>query len=883
MSARLLEIYAVLGQQKAVRGPQDTAEASFVFVEGDTYRLRLNAQRPVLIPGSTQRYTPDTFSEFVAFEAALGQVDAAPTGGAWRIKTSGGEWSADLAHNIAPEALKTAIEALATVGEGKVEVTAGNAANIYIIRPTDAEDDFTFLTESSLVPLCAARVRKGSDGSGAYTVIKLHKAYFAFADQWTYPLPPEVTIEAQRTGSATKNATMLLNFPSEAKGSFELQHGGFSTRTMPVDGITAAIVEAALNELFADGATVPRFRCFDADSVIQIECIGPLAKMAVATLGIELYGQVPIATPEAEFALTELPMELFIAAKDKLKLAFEIVGIDSEGREHTLVIREAEIRNSLIDRSTSGTISAVATRYVTVTQTVDEGAPVQIGLRSSSIIATGDGDEPTEGEYEQTFGHNLNTLFPVIVAHRLLDDAPEKWEQINDDEFTTETISANATKIVLRVIPPEEGNVGSIKFTAINPVAGVWLNEHRHVTGAIDGEGDDIGKTLTQIIAEIRAAMPDGWPSVPGNIIADGSVTPEKLDITALAIALFQNAKFLELLRQFAGDAAFIRTLVTALATSNLFTEERKALFTSLLTEAKTNTELQTLLLDVLKKTTGFEDFIEGLVVKVLTSGAGTLPDGTIFFVIPAFDFAFPPANIGVANRICYDLLSPALLGYNAANNANIAGLLPVAGPGVSQRKHTATGDVWTRTVSTRRGRDLGGTGTVVTFANRHWYSVRDDATNLWPLDYEAEILRVAVSAAMLTASSRFNLAWLLQASLEGNVVGAIDLVAEIAPTGTSAGIAALTWSEIFRQRIPLSPALAMHQFSIAVNCDAESALTGDFKKYGKITNFSVSSANFAIRVRIERFDYEAPVAGVEPRGCMKLKVATPTAAIAAL
>ena len=80
MSARLFEIYAVLGQQKAVRGAQDTSEAAFSFVEGDTYRLRLNAQRPVSEPGSTQRYTPATFSEFVTFEAALGQVDAAPEG-----------------------------------------------------------------------------------------------------------------------------------------------------------------------------------------------------------------------------------------------------------------------------------------------------------------------------------------------------------------------------------------------------------------------------------------------------------------------------------------------------------------------------------------------------------------------------------------------------------------------------------------------------------------------------------------------------------------------------------------------------------------------------------------------------------------------------------
>ena len=419
MIARLLEIYAVLGQQKAVRGPQDTGEATFSFVEGDTYRLRLNAQRPVTELGSLSRFTPATFSEFVSFEAALGQVDAAPEGGTWKIKKTGGLFSDALNFNATPAEVKAAVEALDGIGPNKVQVTTGNAPHIYIIRPISAADDYTFETQSSLVPLCTARVRKGTDGSGSYTVVKLHKAYFAFADQWEFPMPPEVEVIVERVGSTTKNATQLINIPVGAMGSFELQHSGFSTRTIAVDGITASAVETALNELFSDGATAPRFRCFQAGSTaIQVECIGALAKQAVPELGIALYGQAPLPTPETDFALTELPMELFIATKDKLKLVLDIVGIDAEGREHTLVLREVEIRNSLVDRGTSATIGAVATNYVTVTQTADPEAPVQIGFRSNQIVAAGSGSTGTPGSYSQNFTHNLNTKIPIIFAFR---------------------------------------------------------------------------------------------------------------------------------------------------------------------------------------------------------------------------------------------------------------------------------------------------------------------------------------------------------------------------------------------------------------------------------------------------------------------------------
>lgn len=994
MSARLLEIYAVLGQQKAVRGAQDTSEATFSFIEGDTYRLRLNAQRPVSEPGSTQRYTPATFSEFTSFEAALGQVDAAPEGGKWKIKKTGGAFSTELNHNATPAEVKTAVEALAGIGTDKVTVTNGNAAHIYIIRPVNPADDFTFETQSSLVPLCTARVRKGSDGSGSYTVVKLHKAYFAFADQWEFPMPPEVEVISERTGSTTKNATQLISIPVGSMGSFELQHAGFSTRTIPVDGITAAAVESALNELFADGATAPRFRCFDAGSnAIQVECIGALAKQAVATLGIELYGQVPLPTPEADFALTELPMELFIATKDKLKLKLDIVGIDAEGREHTLVLKDAEILNSLIDRGSSATIGAVATRYVEVTTTVDPQAPIQVGLRSSSKITTGSGTESVPGEYTDNFTHNLNIADPYIYAHRLISVSPEKWEQVDDDEYTVETVSLNQSKVQFEEIPPATGNVGSIRLRAINLDAGVWTNDHEHSTDEVNGVGGDSAKTLTEIINELRAALPNGWPTVPGSALADASVTAEKLDLASLIKALFSSAEYLTKLRDLATDSTFVKTLLESMATSTSLGEFVKAIASTIATDRTVAEEW----LQMFRSLAGFDVFLRELFTAGL-QGVSSLPDGTVLFAAPSWEFVFPPpqestaaslradafADVQVTTTegpttagkttvtstrssteqfsaqavVRYDLLSPAI--FAPENGGNVSGVLsPTATAG---QKYTATAEVTARTATTRRGRDWK-SGTILTRQNGHWYGVRVATTvageTLWPVEMEDESFRYDITADMFRVGTRFAASWLLQAALAGNATGKIDLICELGSSfdgGVGVGHN-LTWSPIFTQRIPLTPALALHQFSLEVvnqnamqqvgaitdisvedqfiqftQTNAEYAnssgkvkvgetefsvttfvtMSGNFfvtvagdisalevgmaveslapartltwSRYGKTTSTGWSPTEFCMRVRVANFDCEDTwLSGIEARGCMKLKIANPSASIAPL
>jgi hypothetical protein len=848
MSARQLDIFTVLGQQRAVRGPQETGEATFTFIEGDTYRLRLHAQRPVTDLGSADRFTPATFSEFVAFEAALGQVDAAPTGGTWKIKRTGGAFSSALAFNAAPAQVKAAIEALSGIGANKVEVTNGNAAHIYIVRPVNPADDYTFETESSLVPLCTARVRKGSDGSGSYTVLKLHKAYFAFADQWEFTMPPEVAVASERTGSSVKNATQLITIPDGAMGSFELQHSGVSTRTIAVDGITAAAVELALNELFADGATAPRFRCFDAGAnAIQVECIGALAKQAVPTLGIELYGQVPLPTPEADFALTELPMELFIAAKDKLKLTLDIVGIDGDGNEHTLVLREAEIRNSLIDRGTSATIGAVSTRYVEVTSTVDPEAPIQVGFRSTTKVTTGSGSTGTPGAYTDTFTHDLNTRFPYIIAFRLISVSPEKWEQVDDNEFTVETISLTQSKVQFTTIPPVTGNVGSIKIVALNPEAGVWTNDHEHTTDEVNGVGADSAKTLTEIITELRAAMPDGWPSVPGSALADASVTADKLELASLIKALFADAAFLAGLRDLATDSTFVKTLLETMSASTSLSEFAKAIAATISTDRTVAEEWMTMFREI----EGFDVFLRELLLSSL-SGVTSLPLGTVIFDIPPFEFIYPPAQeipapatisdvvqdietttvagstttkttgkTSVAKNtanavVSYDLLSPAVVGF--ADGGGVHGELS---PTAAAQRYTATSTASAKTAGTRRGRSWKA-GTKLTRANGHWFEVREDGTTLWPVEMESDVSTITVTADMLHAQTKLSCDWLLQAQLAGNAIGTEDFVIEICDIGGAiigSGVSASTpiWTPICSQSIALSRTNTLHQFGLTI------------------------------------------------------------------
>lgn len=873
MRALKLDLFPVLGEQIDVRGANDSTTPTGRFFERNSYRLRLHALTRNSDPAAITRFSAGDFSGYDSFEASLGFLDSAPDSGTWKIKLEGGSYSSDLDHDATPAEVKAAIEALSGVGSGKVNVTAGNSANVYIIRPASASDDYTFEVSVSLVPLCVAKVRKGTDGSGSYTVIKLAKAYFATANTWTNPMPPETTVEVQSAGSSSKNTLQLIKVPVGATGSFRLSHSSVWTAPIEVAGLTPAAVASALNALYADGATSPRFAAYGTATGVQIECIGSLAKTNVPEFGIERLGQVALPTPEAVLTLDSLPLELTVAGKNKVPMVFEVTAFDADGKEHTLLQRTVDVLNAMNEATTSAAVAAVATNYVTVTTTADPEAPIQVGLRSASVTLTGSGSSGTAGDYEQTFTHNLNTLTPVFMGFRLVSTSPEKWAQLTDNEFTAETVSVNATKIYMPVIPPTSGNVGAVKFYAVNPQAAVWTNEHTHDTDEVEGTGARSGQTLTEILDDLEAAMPTDWPSVPGNILVDASVTSDKIDLADLAAALFANGEFLAALRSFGADATFIKTLVTALASSAALVTQRNELIQGLLTATAADADSQAALLAALQASPGFSEFIFAQIVTALAGGS--LPPGNVF-TMPSLSVLSPAPTSYTVSGKTETLYHGLPIAYQTTSDGgNVSGTLSA---GTTGNRYATTAFSIAPATDYRPEQTFKTSTTLVW--NGRFYQAVDVLTisgtdRYYPSEFERTVFSMFLDDARFPASTICTVAASLRTQLQSadGIRARWALVLEVGTPSSDSGatnLATFTWQTGKEHVLNIGPELSVTPIVLAVTRPASGDLTWSLSINGRASEFTLGTAvtngQCAIRARLTKFD---PENVTDPRGAV--------------
>ncbi len=846
MAARKLDLWCVLGEQIAVSGPQDPQLADFTFYAGDTYRLRLNAQTPITETGSLDRYRPSDVSEFSSFEAAIGLLDAPPDSATWKIRRQGHAYSAALAFDISPADLQAAIEGLAGVGTGKVEVTQGNGKNVYLIRPTNPADDFTFEVELSLVPLCTPLIRKGTDGSGAFTFLKLAKGYFAWAPDWEFPMPPPCEMAIQRAGTLLANCIQLLTIPTGAVGSLNLKYLGTATRVLEVSKLTAATVEAALNELFTDGATAPRFRCFQAGTNgIQIECIGALAKTDVAGIDLDLYGQVPLATPEAEFAITNLPIEIAVAAKDEIALVFEVVAINSEGRFHRLLHRTCKVVNTLIDPETSAAIGVAATRYSTVFVSADEeGAAEIIGSRSASVIAPGSGTVETGGTYEVNFTHPLNTLTPVIDVFELMSVSPEAWRQCASTEFDARTDgNPLSVTVTFPVTPPTSGHIGARKIFATNRDAQAWANVHRHPDTAIDCTGANAGKNLAQVLAILAGAMPSGWPTIPGSALADGSIDATKLNLTSLISTLFTPtgsgyAQTLTAMREIVKDPTLVTNLVTVLAANPALATTLTNLSKVILTKLSGTPELAAALQTTIASDPTLTKFFNELVLSALQDG--TVLKDTVIFTVPDFSLTFPRAEISNGDLPNGDTdgwfpLPTAVLSA-VTNDGNITGQLPNPTPSLKGHYRTVVGEAHTYY------RDFTD-GQLVYCTGFDWFPGALLGGKLYTTDGDAQLFTLEVNNDMLVVGTRFSLLAGLTLAQAGNCEGRtiFELKRGVVNTeigGTLDGISTITWgATIFQKTLKFDATAITHNFGYSVSRTATNTFTATKTLYTTTTS----------------------------------------------
>lgn len=874
-----MRFYYLVSEKRLVKSLTDsTSPTSFELMQSDTEDVFVHAVEQV--PDDQQAEDGSLFREIplsaTTIKLWIGGIELAPTGGTWKAKVGVNETAA-LQWNVSRTDLETALNALASVtsagGLTVLEKTGTpQAANYYLISWTNPLA--TAVVESAanaLTPKSRISTYGGTDPDIKTQAVVLEQYPPLFTDQFTRPTPAVPTVARIRIGSGVQNEVQNLTIPGDSRAIYALVFNSLVTKPLPANA-PSRDVAAALNALFTDGKE--RFTARLARrGVIELTCTGPLALTAQTLITVQT-----LENPSADYAFARLSLKGY-------RLLLEMRGLKSKAFTMELEINNGADTKTPLQIACTVRNDAIPDSVALVppesedpdwlepesgSTPVHDPSQIVVGNRSYPTLIGGTTHD-VGNTLAFTVTHNLNSN----LLHVTLTENTGNRERIEDSVYKLKILNANQARITWNAGPAPAQDSIAVLVTAVPEVE--TFNAHNHFFSEIKKSPGEPDVTLDDVITAILAGQNalDVWPQIPVDKIADGSITADKLDLDSLIAALtgtggVATEQFLAGLRELVKDSKLVENLVTALATSEALRETFSNFIERIFSSIKETTTLQESFFETLTALPGLGALLRAAFLSSLQTG-GSLPPGTVIFDIPAFEFIYPPAqeipapatiSEGIEDvetttvdggtttktsgkssvsktqanaAVRYDLLSPAV--FEATTGADVAGVLS---PTATAQKYTATATVNARTVSTRRGREWK-SGTILTRKNDHWYEVRAVGTTLWAREMESEAFRIYVSRDMLYVGTRLSLAWLLQAALKGNAIGAIDMIVEIGSTADSGSITSPAWSQILDQRIPLADAPSLHQFSIAVERKVVqvaviSAISGDTIEFNEWT-----------------------------------------------
>lgn len=846
-----------LQNEQLVSGQDNRATPKLRFVQGDTTELVLRGLVPAVAADSFSLFAPSRI-EYATLAAGIYKTaDEAPTAGTVKLQV-GSQLTATLAAGISKADFAAALNALSgVVSAGGVTVTSGGRANIYRVQWNTPDNALTITApheHNKLQPLSMVVISEDDSVPGKVNV-KFRQAPMAFTDDFAAPTPPPPTISRFRTGTTARNEVQRLVIPPGAMGGFAFTVAAVVTRIVQVSEASATTIATALNEVFTEVAAADvRFSVSQAATgVFDIEFIGAYAKQGFSELPLTLYDQVALDMPTGRLALTGVAVEDFLDGASSKPALLEIVAADAEGRERTLVLESVTVVNDGIDAGATGEfISAVATRTETVYVYPADTDPVAIALLGQKFV-------PASVSVDETLTHNFGTKEVDVVVLRQTAVSPAQFEGVSPTEYEWVTLNDNQVRIWLGFTPTTSG-IGSIEVWVRTLNAVPITNDHRHSTDAIDGVGDDVGKTLTDIIAELRNALPDGWPSIPASKLV-GLISPDQIDLEALAKALRTSPAFLETLRTLITDATLLDLIGDGLATSDKFLTTLKTLMA--------NAEVLAALMDSLKGNSDFLQIVRSAVLDALQSGEQV---DAVVFQLADIDRTVPPlVEAGV-----YAPLVAAV--YNPTNGGTASGVLGTAASQAG-KKFTVSGSATAKTATNRRGA-IFPDAAVIASNGVHWFPADIIGSTAYDATMNQELCTLFVNDAMLVANTRFSLDFTLQLALAGLARGfcLMRIRTAVAAAAGTADISTLTWTDRVTQQIILTPANTFHRFVYRVSCANDLALSATAMKYGHTASTTAPAGrNFAVRAELAGFDTENVT---NPRGAMHVKMAGGTASI---
>lgn len=859
---RILHLYANRQENIFVQGPNSANPLGELRVaQGDTLQLVVhnmiqNTASPALTPFVEKPLV------FGSMRASIGYVDKSPVRGSFKLKvadeiTTELNWPADLTAAGALTTWKTAVlnalKALPGVGADgvRLEDPENTPGNLFYFTWTDPlRDDEIEIVENRLFPPTEATSSSSLTSFGFTQQVKLAQFPLRMTapGAFTRPMPPVIVVIESRPGSAGTNAEQTIVVPAGAMGSVSFSWNGASTKTMEVATLTPSSIATALNAIVPNGSTNPSFRCEQRVNRegrrFAVEFIGDLEGAAQPMLGKAMHDQEAVPFVVGTFNLKGLPIEQTLNGSGEIRLLLELV-IDDGGEETFL--RELILVNDMTSGETASNAAEQGSVY-----TVETTVLVDAGLGEPfAEAAPGLSFIPPAAGTDFLIAHGFDTLWPKVIVYQRTNLDPEQWREVTDNEVTK--LATNSNNVLVSF--PFELSDDELTGDDPNPL---WRENWKIYVGTPDAkivafphkhDFDNIleslpgGQTLRTKLAALEAAIGivAGAVAIPaGNIT--GTISPTKIDLTALIAALKAKAEFAPMLADVVnGNEALVTAIATRLSQVNAFVETLKAVIQTnvelrkvFATEiSKTAEFVETLktvitesstirqaVVEMLKTSVEFTSLLTERIISILTGGSADLPPGTLPMLIPDFEINVPPVQRiaaasapvtageveetvesgeasdplrtkTVTKRPVTERQASSFASRFAALSRGfpfgsaggpLTGKLPAVGT-PSAVFEVGVGGAESGNAGGRRGRKFA-EGAKLMFAGSHWFEVVSLVSGgHWPAECELELFLLQISASQLYTGGAFALnfsPWLqLQQPAKNRITARATLILE--------------------------------------------------------------------------------------------------------
>ena len=866
-----MDLYPFLKNQTLGSGYNGVNPPLLTFYQGDTVPLVLHGM---------QR-NPDTLGDlflpahidYATLQAAIMLLDAPPKSGTFKVQVNGTDTTSALAWNVSKADFVATLNLLASVSAagGLVAIVTG-PANIFGFIQNDPTQSLSFaVVENKLAPFCLVSVQAAADIAGKFE-IKLSQAPVAYTNQFSLPTPPSPSMARVRAGSASANEIQRLIIPDAAVGGIAFVQNDNAGEICRVDSTTLlADITAALNDPFtAVLASDVRFSVTNpASGAYDIEFIGAFAKASQSLLVLDLFDQTPQDAPTAWLPVTSQAVEDLLNGSAYTTAKFIIVADDAAGKQTTLCCQDCTIIAEGLSPQVSQAIAAIATYVQTVYVYPSATDPAVIAKMGQKFT-------PSARASQFVFTHNFGTYEVDVTVLQKTAISPDSWQLVPDLAYDVSINDANTVEVTFKDPVPASG-LGSIEVWVCTLNAVPQLNNHRHPTDQVDGVGSDQGKTLTQIIAELRNSLPTGWPNIPAAKIS-GILNASQIDLSSLSSALQNSGDFLTTIRTLASDPTLVENVGTALGSSATFSASLKTLIGTSGVDAVISASLKT--------DASFMAAVRDMFTSLLATG-GVMPGGVTLIQIADLSEQYPASVVVAAGIVGLPPLLPT-----AVDGLTNKGALSDAFPSASTSEgwyYTLSGKVAAPQVRGLRARKSYPAGTVVVSDGDTWYEASVDGQTAWPREMERRLLVIPLTEAMFAPGTKFAILFTFSVSLIGNCAGQYMFVLKTGVprsatgTGFGANLQEVDWDgPIIEEPILLSSATVFHTFGLTLSRALDGAISGTATRYAATADLVTppSSPARIIYAALERFDTEDVA---QPTGQITLKMTGAKASIVPL